>query len=161
VFVLQRQWSILASMLTETTDYAKLYRDFRWDIPARFKALYCLGMSATKTYCWWGSEIFAIDAHCSHYHRPLAEGLVVGESIRCAPRLFRFEMASSAAATRLDGEIAYRCENREPPRAVTRTIKATIAPTNITDMFDAPPRDLMQSYFGRQKSRQMHTRSSS
>jgi NADPH-dependent 2,4-dienoyl-CoA reductase/sulfur reductase-like enzyme/nitrite reductase/ring-hydroxylating ferredoxin subunit len=29
------------------------------------------------------SEIFAIDAHCSHYHGPLAEGLVVGESIRC------------------------------------------------------------------------------
>ena len=30
-----------------------------------------------------GSEIFAIDAHCTHYHGPLAEGLVVGESIRC------------------------------------------------------------------------------
>src|SRR3954452_4506948 len=30
-----------------------------------------------------GSEIFAIDAHCSHYHGPLAEGLVVGASIRC------------------------------------------------------------------------------
>jgi len=30
-----------------------------------------------------GSEIFAIDAHCSHYHGPLAEGLVHGESIRC------------------------------------------------------------------------------
>jgi NADPH-dependent 2,4-dienoyl-CoA reductase/sulfur reductase-like enzyme/nitrite reductase/ring-hydroxylating ferredoxin subunit len=30
-----------------------------------------------------GSEIFAIDAHCSHYHGPLAEGLVDGESIRC------------------------------------------------------------------------------
>ena len=30
-----------------------------------------------------GSEIFAIDAHCSHYHGPLAEGLVVGDSIRC------------------------------------------------------------------------------
>jgi apoptosis-inducing factor 3 len=30
-----------------------------------------------------GSDIFAIDAHCSHYHGPLAEGLVVGESIRC------------------------------------------------------------------------------
>jgi NADPH-dependent 2,4-dienoyl-CoA reductase/sulfur reductase-like enzyme/nitrite reductase/ring-hydroxylating ferredoxin subunit len=30
-----------------------------------------------------GSEIFAIDAHCSHYHGPLAEGLVTGESIRC------------------------------------------------------------------------------
>src|ERR1700719_3546989 len=30
-----------------------------------------------------GSEIFAIDAHCSHYHGPLAEGLVDGDSIRC------------------------------------------------------------------------------
>ena len=30
-----------------------------------------------------GSEIFAMDAHCSHYHGPLVEGLVVGESIRC------------------------------------------------------------------------------
>ena len=30
-----------------------------------------------------GAEIFAIDAHCSHYHGPLAEGLVIGESIRC------------------------------------------------------------------------------
>lgn len=30
-----------------------------------------------------GAEIFAVDAHCSHYHGPLAEGLVVGESVRC------------------------------------------------------------------------------
>ena len=30
-----------------------------------------------------GPEIFAIDAHCSHYHGPLAEGLVVGDSISC------------------------------------------------------------------------------
>ena len=30
-----------------------------------------------------GSEIFAIDAHCSHYHGPLADGLVDGDSVRC------------------------------------------------------------------------------
>ena len=30
-----------------------------------------------------GAEILAIDAHCSHYHGPLAEGLVVGGTIRC------------------------------------------------------------------------------
>ncbi len=30
-----------------------------------------------------GAEIFAIDAHCSHYHGPLADGVVDGESVRC------------------------------------------------------------------------------
>ncbi|HMM14750.1 MAG TPA: FAD-dependent oxidoreductase [Parvibaculum sp.] len=30
-----------------------------------------------------GDGIFAIDAYCSHYHGPLAEGLVDGEGIRC------------------------------------------------------------------------------
>lgn len=30
-----------------------------------------------------GTEMFAIAAHCSHYHGPLSEGLVVGDSVRC------------------------------------------------------------------------------
>jgi len=30
-----------------------------------------------------GSEIFAVGAHCTHYHGPLAEGLIVGETVRC------------------------------------------------------------------------------
>ena len=30
-----------------------------------------------------GAEIFAIDAHCSHYHGPLAEGIVEAGGIRC------------------------------------------------------------------------------
>ncbi|MFX8696473.1 Rieske 2Fe-2S domain-containing protein, partial [Acinetobacter baumannii] len=30
-----------------------------------------------------GAEIFAIDAHCSHYNGPLADGLVVDGGIRC------------------------------------------------------------------------------
>ena len=30
-----------------------------------------------------GAEVFAIDAHCTHYHGPLAEGLIERESIRC------------------------------------------------------------------------------
>jgi apoptosis-inducing factor 3 len=30
-----------------------------------------------------GAEIFAIDAHCSHYHGPLADGIVTGHDIRC------------------------------------------------------------------------------
>jgi len=30
-----------------------------------------------------GGEVFAVSAHCSHYHGPLAEGLLVGETARC------------------------------------------------------------------------------
>jgi len=30
-----------------------------------------------------GNEVFAVGPHCTHYHGPLAEGLVSGEAIRC------------------------------------------------------------------------------
>ncbi len=30
-----------------------------------------------------GDEVFALDAFCTHYHGPLAEGLMVGETLRC------------------------------------------------------------------------------
>ncbi|HEY1751374.1 MAG TPA: FAD-dependent oxidoreductase [Caulobacteraceae bacterium] len=30
-----------------------------------------------------GGELFAIGAHCTHYHGPLGDGLLVGETVRC------------------------------------------------------------------------------
>src|SRR5262250_2047532 len=30
-----------------------------------------------------GEQLFAVSPHCTHYNGPLAEGLVVGETVRC------------------------------------------------------------------------------
>src|SRR5437868_6726843 len=88
-----------------------------------------------------GSEIFAIDAHCSHYHGPLAEGLVVGASIRCPWHHACFDLRTGEAtrAPALNALAVWQVEHeggrvvvrqkREQPKPVATA--SAHAPRNI------------------------------
>ena len=59
-----------------------------------------------------GDELFAVGAYCTHYHGPLAEGLLVGDSVRCPWHHACFSVRSGEAlgAPALDPIARWRVE---------------------------------------------------
>jgi NADPH-dependent 2,4-dienoyl-CoA reductase/sulfur reductase-like enzyme/nitrite reductase/ring-hydroxylating ferredoxin subunit len=85
-----------------------------------------------------GAEIFAIDAHCSHYHGPLAEGLVDGESIRCPWHHACFDLRTGEAThAPAFGPLAVWKVERDGARIVVREKRKQPKP-RVRGVVDAP-----------------------
>jgi NADPH-dependent 2,4-dienoyl-CoA reductase/sulfur reductase-like enzyme/nitrite reductase/ring-hydroxylating ferredoxin subunit len=81
-----------------------------------------------------GDELFAIGAACTHYGAPLAEGLLVGDTVRCQWHHACFSLRTGAAlrAPALDPVSCWRVEQRDGIAYVGERLASAGPPARAT-----------------------------
>ncbi len=81
-----------------------------------------------------GDELFAIGAVCTHYSGPLAEGVLVGETVRCPWHHACFSLRTGAAlrAPALDPVSCWRVEQQDGVLRVREELESAAPPAQPT-----------------------------
>ena len=91
-----------------------------------------------------GTRLFAVGAHCTHYHGPLADGLIVGDTVRCPwhHACFNLHTGEAVRAPALDSIACWRVERQgdkvfvreklpETPRRAAASAAARQTPSSV------------------------------
>ena len=91
-----------------------------------------------------GQEVFATAAHCSHYHGPLADGLVVDDTVRCPWHHACFSLRTGEAlhAPALSPIDCWSVEQRDGKVFVTQK-RSDVKPAPRGKPAGAPPRRIV------------------
>jgi len=91
-----------------------------------------------------GNEYFAVGAQCTHYHGPLAQGLVVEDTVRCPLHHACFNLRTGAAlrAPALDPLACWRVEQTAGKVFVRERLPEPRTPGASADSTASPPRSV-------------------
>ena len=91
-----------------------------------------------------GAKFFAVGAHCTHYQGPLAEGLIVGDTVRCPWHHACFDLRTGEAirAPAFSPLDCWSVEQREG-KVFVREKRAQPKPSHVADQRAQRPENIV------------------